>query len=64
MARVLLSWIPHNPYNTIIQAIYNLTDPMLKPFRNMVPVSGLDLAPLFAFIALSIVKQIVFRLLF
>lgn len=64
--RVVLSWIPHNRYNTIIEFIYKVTDPILNPFRDIVPSYklGIDLSPLFAFLALGMVKQLVYMLLF
>lgn len=66
MARVLLSWIPHNPYNSIIQTLYHVTDPLLRPFQNIVPSYkiGIDLSPIFAFLALGFIRKIVFQLLF
>jgi len=66
MARVLLSWIPHNPYNSIIQTLYQVTDPLLRPFQNIIPSYkiGIDVSPILAFLALGFVRKIVFQLLF
>lgn len=66
LVRVLLSWIPHNPYNTIIQFIYSTTEPILRPFQSILPTwkIGIDLSPLFAFIALGIVRDLLFQLIF
>ena len=66
LVRVLLSWVPHNPYHPIVQFLYQVTDPMLQPFRDIVPPSklgGVDLSPLFAFIALSLIRRLLFALL-
>jgi YggT family protein len=63
--RVVLSWIPHNRFNSIINLIYRVTDPMLKPFYNIIPSSiGFDISPIFAFIAISITRKLIFQLLF
>jgi uncharacterized protein YggT (Ycf19 family) len=45
--------------------IYQFTDPILKPFQNIIPPYkiGIDLSPLFAFIALSIAKKLLLMLL-
>ena len=29
-ARVILSWIPHNPYNEITRTVYTVTEPLLN----------------------------------
>ncbi len=66
LARVLLSWVPHNPYHPIVQFLYQVTDPMLRPFQNIVPASklgGIDLSPLFTFMALNLIQKLLFALL-
>ena len=64
--RILLSWIPHSPYHPIIQWIYKITDPILTPFQNIIPSHriGIDLSPIFAFIAIGFVRDFLFRILF
>jgi YggT family protein len=66
LIRVLLSWIPHNSNHPIIEFLYQVTDPLLRPFQNIVPSwrLGIDLSPLFAFIALGFIRKILFHLLF
>ncbi len=66
MLRVLLSWIPHNPDSSLIKFIHQITDPLLRPFQNIVPSwrIGIDLAPLFAFFAIGIVRRLLLQLLF
>ncbi|MDA1353507.1 MAG: YggT family protein [bacterium] len=64
MIRIVLSWIPHNPYNPLIEFIYKITAPILDPFRSLIPpIGGFDLTPIFAFIAIGVVKNIVFMLI-
>ncbi len=50
---VILSWVnPNAPIAPIVRA---LTDPLLRPFRRMLPaMAGIDLSPIFAFLALRI----------
>ncbi len=50
---VILSWVnPNAPIAPIVRA---LTDPLLRPFRRLVPsIGGIDLSPIFAFLALRI----------
>ena len=64
LVRVLLSWISHNPHHPIIEWVYRFTDPILNPFRNIVPVtSGIDLSPMLAFMFLLILRRIIFSIL-
>ncbi len=53
IARVIISWIASQSRHPIIPLIYQLTDPVLKPFSKLLPpMGGFDLSPLFALIAL------------
>ncbi len=65
MIRILLSWIPHDPSHKIISLLYRFTDPILEPFRNIIPVSkiGIDLSPLLAFLVLGFIKHLLLQLL-
>ncbi len=54
LIRVILSWIAPGTYNPATAIIDTLTEPVLRPFRRIVPpLGGLDLSPLFAIILLS-----------
>ena len=58
IARIILSWFPHNRYHPIIKIIYNFTDPLLNPFRNMInPIGGIDLSPIIVFFFLKILRD-------
>ena len=61
MVRVLLSWIPHNPSGDIVKTIYQFTEPMLKPVRDLIPVNsiGIDFSPIIAFVLLGFIKKII-----
>ena len=63
--RVLLSWIPHNPSHPLIQIIYQMTEPLLRPFRNLIPTHklGFDLSPILAFLALGFIRSLLFQIL-
>ena len=53
IARVLVSWIANQSRHPLIPLIYQLTEPVLKPFNKILPpLGGVDLSPLFALIAL------------
>lgn len=62
--RVILSFFSHNPYHPVIKFIYQMTEPILSPFRSMINTPGIDFSPLFAFIAIGIIRRLIFQLLF
>ncbi|MCH7613643.1 MAG: YggT family protein [Candidatus Marinimicrobia bacterium] len=66
IARVILSWIDHNPKNEIIQWIYKITDPIIRPIQQMIPPlsMGIDISPILAFIALGFVKKFIIWVMF
>ena len=59
--RIVLSWVAPGTYNPATALIENLTDPVLRPFRRMLPTfGGFDISPVFAIIilvALSILVE-------
>ena len=60
MVRVLLSWIDHDPYNQFIKLLYVITDTILEPIRDLIPLqtSGIDFTPMVAFVLLGFIKNI------
>ena len=56
----LLSWVSPDPDNPVVQLISLLTAPIVDPFRRVIPpLAGmLDLSPIAAIIALTIVNSI------
>lgn len=54
--QAIISWINPGSYNPIIGLLHQLTAPLLNPIRRiMPPISGLDLSPMVAIIALYLV---------
>lgn len=62
-ARVILSWIPHNQYNEITRTVYNLTEPLLKPIRDLIPALsiGIDISPFILLFLLNIAESVALR---
>ncbi len=53
VASVILSWIGPRTQHPVVPLVFQLTEPVLKPFRKFIPpIAGLDLSPLFALIAI------------
>ena len=62
-ARVIISWINHDPYNDIIRIIYQVTEPMLRPIRDIIPATsiGIDISPFILLFLLNIVESFALR---
>ena len=56
--RALLSWVNPDPSNPIVQFIERMTEPLLAPFRRLVPTHrmGIDISPLLALLFLYFLK--------
>ena len=63
-ARVILSWVPHNQYNEITRTVYNVTEPLLRPLRDLIPVSsmGIDISPFILLFALNMAESFALRI--
>ena len=57
LAMIILSWVaPGNP-SPVIYLLHQLTEPVMAPFRRVIPpLGGLDLSPIFVFIAIQIAQ--------
>ena len=50
---VILSWLGRGIRHPFVPLVYQLTEPVLRPFRKVIPpIAGIDLSPLFALIAI------------
>ncbi len=61
IARALVSWLPIDPYNPLIQILYQITEPILAPLRRYIPPIGgmMDITPIVALIILQVLQAIV-----
>ena len=60
IARALVSWVNPDPRNPIVRFLVLVTEPVLRPFRKLVPphkTGGLDLSPLLVILLLQFVKN-------
>lgn len=67
LARVILSWIPHDPYQPFVQFIYRVTEPILEPFRKLALKSssqmGIDFSPMLAILTIWLIRRVLVRFL-
>ncbi|HKJ94082.1 MAG TPA: YggT family protein [Gammaproteobacteria bacterium] len=62
--QAVLSWVDSGGYNPVQTLLYSLTEPVVRPFRQIIPpISGIDLSPLAAIIMLQVLRMLVMPLL-
>lgn len=64
IVRIILSWVPQlpEPVQPLANVVRSLTDPVLRPFRNLIPpvrvgMAALDLSPIILLLILSFLVQ-------
>lgn len=56
---VVISWVNPAGHNPAISILYSLTEPLLRPARNMIPpLGGIDLSPMVVMIGLVLLKML------
>jgi YggT family protein len=60
LARIILSWFPNvDRSNPIIQFLFDVTEPVLKPIREMLPPGGMfDFSPLIVFLIIQVLATV------
>ena len=61
LVRVALSWFPAiDPWNPLVRVLRALVDPVLRPFRSILPTfGGIDFSPILAIIVLTWLGRLV-----
>ena len=56
----LLSWINPGSYNPVATVIANLTEPLMRPARKLIPpLGGIDLSPMAVILAIYIARMLI-----
>ncbi len=57
IARVILSWVRHDPSHPLIRFVYEITEPILAPIRRVTPRNSIiDFSPLIAILILYFIQ--------
>ncbi len=67
IAAALITWVSPDPRNPIVQLLSRVTEPVLRPVRQLLPpwkTGGLDLSPLIVLIAIQIVERVILPALY
>jgi YggT family protein len=62
LARVILSWVNPNPRNDLLIMVYRVTEPVLAPLRALIPLRGIDLSPILAWLLIQLLTRVVIGL--
>ena len=58
--QVIISWINPNTYNPITTIMHQISEPILKPARQIIPsAGGLDFSPLIALVIINLLMILV-----
>ncbi len=60
IARALLSWVQPRPSHPALVLLHRITEPLLAPFRKLIPprvLGGLDLSPIAVLIILQSIQM-------
>jgi len=68
-ARIIASWIRppmEGPLRTLWTVLYEFTDPVLRPFRNLIPpirmgAMAMDLSPILVFVIIGVLQRVTCR---
>ena len=60
--RALISWFNPDPYNTLFQFLYRITEPVLSIVRNAMPnLGGIDISPIVVLLAVEFLKSFLIK---
>jgi YggT family protein len=64
LARILISWLPVSPWHPVVRWLRIIVDPILRPFRRLLPtLAGIDLSPLLAILVIIFVGTLATQIL-
>ncbi len=64
LVRVVSSWLPVSPYSPWVRWSYVVSEPILKPLRQVIPTLGpIDITPIIAYFLIGFLQGAVLRLL-
>ncbi len=66
LVRCVLSFIPHNPYNSILRYVYEITELVMEPCRKFMPDAlryPLDFTPIVALLLIDVAARVLMTVL-
>lgn len=57
LINIILSWVAPGTQHPAAALLYQLTEPVMQPFRKLIPpMGGIDLSPILVFLSISIIQ--------
>ena len=57
LATIILSWIAPGSGNPAVHLLYQITEPVMAPFRKLLPpMGGMDFSPILVFILINVLQ--------
>ena len=54
LIKIIMSWVAPNNYNPVTAMLTTISEPVLRPFRRMLPpIGGIDISPIFAIVIIQ-----------
>lgn len=59
IGNIIMSWVAQGGAHPAAQLLYQITEPVMAPFRKILPpMGGLDLSPIFVFLCIKVLEVI------
>ncbi|HKR99564.1 MAG TPA: YggT family protein [Candidatus Dormibacteraeota bacterium] len=60
LARIVVSWLNLSPWNPLVRWLRRIVDPILRPFRRILPAfGGIDFSPLLAILVIFFLARVI-----
>ncbi|MGI6487679.1 MAG: YggT family protein [Syntrophothermaceae bacterium] len=64
IARCILSFVRHDPHHPVLGFVYEVTEPVMAPFRRLLPsAGGIDFSPILAILVVELVRSLVLNII-
>jgi YggT family protein len=66
LVRILASWFPvpmSGPLRTVLDIVYDLTEPVMRPLRSVIPpvrlgAFAMDISPILIFVVIAVLRSV------
>jgi len=55
--RAVISWVNADPWNPIVRFLHQVTEPVLRPIRRMLPATPIDFSPVIAILGIYFLQM-------
>ncbi len=60
LINIILSWVAPGTHHPAAALLYQLTEPVMQPFRKLIPpMGGIDLSPILVFLSINVIQILI-----